>query len=127
MRPATRSHHADVQPLVHPPERLMVTSATHRRSRSRRQQWVARGVVTGAAWLVAFIVVLALFTLFGEELEALPLAWRALVVSGILVNLMANLVMPVVILGVARLFGGPPPAPFGRAADQAVHEGGTTS
>jgi antibiotic biosynthesis monooxygenase (ABM) superfamily enzyme len=61
---------------------------------------------TLAAWLVAFGVVLALLTLFGDELGSLPLALRALVMSGVLVALMVNLVMPIVSLGVARWVTG---------------------
>jgi len=51
---------------------------------------------TLGAWLVAFLTVMALLTLFGDELKSLPLALRALVISGVLVVLMANLVMPIV-------------------------------
>jgi antibiotic biosynthesis monooxygenase (ABM) superfamily enzyme len=63
-------------------------------------------VTTLAAWLVAFGVVLALLTLFGDELGSLPLALRALVMSGVLVALMVNLVMPIVSLAVARWVAG---------------------
>jgi antibiotic biosynthesis monooxygenase (ABM) superfamily enzyme len=55
----------------------------------------ARLVITLAAWLVAFLTVTALLELFGDELASLPLAVRALVISGVLVTLMANVVMPV--------------------------------
>jgi hypothetical protein len=51
-------------------------------------------VTTVAAWVVAFLVVTALLTVFGDELGSLPLALRALVISGVLVALMVNLVMP---------------------------------
>jgi antibiotic biosynthesis monooxygenase (ABM) superfamily enzyme len=56
---------------------------------------VARLVTTVLAWAIAFLTVLALLTLFGDQLSSLPLALRALVISGLLVFLMANLVMPV--------------------------------
>jgi antibiotic biosynthesis monooxygenase (ABM) superfamily enzyme len=55
--------------------------------------WLAPVVTTLGAWLVAFLVVLALLTLFGDELGSLPLALRALVISGLLVALMVNLVI----------------------------------
>jgi antibiotic biosynthesis monooxygenase (ABM) superfamily enzyme len=51
-------------------------------------------VTTLGAWLVAFLAVTALLALFGDELESLPLRFRALVISGLLVALMVNLVMP---------------------------------
>jgi antibiotic biosynthesis monooxygenase (ABM) superfamily enzyme len=71
-------------------------------SSSRPPRWLAPVVVTLGAWLVAFLVVTALLTLFGDELGALPLGLRALVISGVLVALMVNLVMPVLSRGVAR-------------------------
>lgn len=63
---------------------------------------------TLGAWLVAFLVVLALLTVFGDELGSLPLALRALVISGVLVTLMVNLVMPVLGAAVAPWVAGPP-------------------
>ena len=65
-------------------------------------------MTTLGAWLVAFLVVLALLTLLGDELGSLPLALRALVISGLLVALMVNLVMPVLSIAVARWLGAPP-------------------
>ena len=77
---------------------------------TRARRWLARAAATLAAWLVAFGAVIALLTLFGGELGSLPLALRALVLSGVLVALMANLVMPVLSVAVARwLPAGPPP------------------
>jgi hypothetical protein len=75
---------------------------------------LAMMLMTLGAWLVAFVVVLALLTLLGDELQSLPLAWRALVISGVLVALMANLVMPVLNVAIARWLSGgsvsgPPP------------------
>jgi antibiotic biosynthesis monooxygenase (ABM) superfamily enzyme len=58
-------------------------------------EWSVRVATTLAAWLVAFVVVTSLLTLFGDELGSLPPALRALVISGVLVTLMVNLVMPV--------------------------------
>jgi antibiotic biosynthesis monooxygenase (ABM) superfamily enzyme len=72
---------------------------------------VARLVTTVLAWAIAFLTVLALLTLFGDQLSSLPLALRALVISGLLVFLMANLVMPVVSRAVNRWLEEPmPPA-----------------
>jgi antibiotic biosynthesis monooxygenase (ABM) superfamily enzyme len=75
---------------------------------SRPPRWLARVATTLGAWLVAFGVVTALLTLFGDELGSLPLALRALVISGVLVVLMVNLVMPLLSVVVARRFAGPP-------------------
>jgi antibiotic biosynthesis monooxygenase (ABM) superfamily enzyme len=63
---------------------------------------------TLGAWLVAFLVVMALLTLFGDELGSLPLALRALVISGLLVALMVNLVMPILSAALARWLACPP-------------------
>jgi hypothetical protein len=71
----------------------------------RVRPWLAPLVTTLAAWLVAFLVVTTLLTLFGDELGSLPVALRALVLSGVLVALMANVVMPVVSGAVARWVG----------------------
>jgi antibiotic biosynthesis monooxygenase (ABM) superfamily enzyme len=76
----------------------------------RVRRWQAQAVMTLAAWLVAFLAVLVLSTAFGHELGSLPLPLRALVLSGVLVALMVNLVMPVVSHAVAaRLQRQPPP------------------
>jgi antibiotic biosynthesis monooxygenase (ABM) superfamily enzyme len=73
---------------------------------SRACPWLAPVVTTLVAWLVAFIVVTAVLTLFGDELGSLPLALRALVLSGVLVAFMANLVMPGLSAAVARWEAG---------------------
>ena len=62
---------------------------------SRVPRWLARIVMTITAWPFAFLTVLVLFTVFRDELGSLSLATRALVVSGVLVTLMANVVIPV--------------------------------
>ena len=54
----------------------------------------ARLATTLAAWLVAFAIVNALLNLFGDQLSAMSPALRALVISGTLVALMVNVVMP---------------------------------
>jgi antibiotic biosynthesis monooxygenase (ABM) superfamily enzyme len=69
---------------------------------------LAKVATTVAAWVVAFLVVTALLSLFGDQLAALPLAVRALIMSGVLVTLMVNLAMPVVGVGIGRLLAGPP-------------------
>jgi antibiotic biosynthesis monooxygenase (ABM) superfamily enzyme len=81
-------------------------SGAGRRARSGPRPWVVRAATTLAAWLVAWVVVVALLSLMGDELGSLPLALRALVISGVLVTLMANLVMPVLGRIVARWTAG---------------------
>ncbi|HKA67782.1 MAG TPA: hypothetical protein VKG85_01560 [Actinomycetes bacterium] len=78
--------------------------ATHNQPHARR--WPIMVATILAAWLVAFLVVMALLTLFGDQLASLPLAVRALVLSGSLVALMVNLVMPVLSVVVARTLSG---------------------
>jgi antibiotic biosynthesis monooxygenase (ABM) superfamily enzyme len=80
-----------------------------RRARSGPRPWVVRAATTLAAWLVAWTVVVALLSLMGDELGELPLAFRALVISGVVVALMANLVMPVLGRIVARWTAGDAP------------------
>jgi antibiotic biosynthesis monooxygenase (ABM) superfamily enzyme len=62
----------------------------------------ARVVMTLAAWLVAFVTVTALLELLGDQLASLPLPVRALVISGVLVTLMANVVMPLLNSAIAH-------------------------
>jgi antibiotic biosynthesis monooxygenase (ABM) superfamily enzyme len=62
----------------------------------------ARLALTLAAWLVAFLTVTALLELFGDALASLPLPVRALVISGVLVTLMTNVVMPLLHSAIAR-------------------------
>jgi antibiotic biosynthesis monooxygenase (ABM) superfamily enzyme len=54
------------------------------------------------SWLAAFLIVLGLFTLFGTQLAAQSLPIRALIVSGVMVLLMLNLVVPIL----RRMLGG---------------------
>jgi hypothetical protein len=68
---------------------------------TRPRRWLVRAATTLAVWVVAFSVVTALLTLFGAELRSLPLALRALVLSGVLAALMANLVMPMLSVAAA--------------------------
>jgi antibiotic biosynthesis monooxygenase (ABM) superfamily enzyme len=69
---------------------------------------LTRVVTTLAAWSVAFLIVTAILTLLGDELTSLPLALRALVISGVLVAVMTNLVMPVLSAAIARWTGCAP-------------------
>lgn len=73
------------------------------------RRWLVRLLTTLAAWLVAFLVVLGLFTVLGEQLESLPHALEALLFTGMLVPVMGNLVMPVLSVAVARWVAGHPP------------------
>jgi antibiotic biosynthesis monooxygenase (ABM) superfamily enzyme len=66
--------------------------------------WVLKLTMTLSAWLIAFLVVLALLSLLGKQLGSLPLALRALAISGVLVALMANLVIPLLNRIIPRLF-----------------------
>jgi hypothetical protein len=56
----------------------------------------AKLLTTGIAWLVAYLLLLTLFSIFDAQLSALTLPVRLLVVSGVLVTFMANLLMPMV-------------------------------
>jgi antibiotic biosynthesis monooxygenase (ABM) superfamily enzyme len=47
-------------------------------------------------WLSAFVIVMALFLAFGDELRDFPLALRALVISGVLSISMTQLVVPLI-------------------------------
>lgn len=48
------------------------------------------------AWLSAFVIVMALLLAFGWVLDDLPLAGRALVISGVLVITMTQLALPLI-------------------------------
>ena len=50
--------------------------------------------MTLATWLVAFATVTAILSIFGHQLAELPLAIRALMISGVLVVVMTQLVQP---------------------------------
>jgi antibiotic biosynthesis monooxygenase (ABM) superfamily enzyme len=84
-------------------------SGAGRRAPAVPRPWLVRLATTLAAWLVAWVVVVALLSLLGDELGSLPLALRALAISGVLVALMANLVMPVLAQLAGRLVRGAPP------------------
>jgi antibiotic biosynthesis monooxygenase (ABM) superfamily enzyme len=71
-------------------------------ARIKPTRWLPRVVMTLAAWVVAFLIATAMLAVFGDELGSLPLPLRALVISGVLVVVMANLVMPVLAAAIAR-------------------------
>ncbi len=74
----------------------------------RARRWRAQATVTLTAWLIAFLVVMAVSTLFDDELASLPLALRALVLSGVLVAIMVNLVMPLLSAALSKRLPPPP-------------------
>ena len=61
-----------------------------------------RALITLAAWLVAFLILIALFAGFGGLIEPLSLTLKALLLSGVLVSIMGNLVMPFLVRVAAR-------------------------
>ena len=86
-----------------------------------------RLAMTLVAWLAAFAVVMALLAVFGDLLAALPMAARAAVISGVLVTVMVNVVMPRLSTVITRWAGAPRPGPAptgtatGHAAQDTVH------
>jgi antibiotic biosynthesis monooxygenase (ABM) superfamily enzyme len=84
----------------------------------RARRWRAQATMTLAAWLIAFLVVMALTMLFNEQLASLSLPLRALVLSGVLVALMVNLVMPLISAVVARRFAPRPARRVSRECPQ---------
>jgi antibiotic biosynthesis monooxygenase (ABM) superfamily enzyme len=64
---------------------------------------LARLVTTLATWLVAFSIVRTLLELFGHQLASMSPTLRALLLSGTLVVLMVNVVMPFIGPRIARL------------------------
>lgn len=56
----------------------------------------SRLLTTLAAWLAAYLVVMAIYLVWGSGLAALPTWARALVLSGILATFMVNVAMPVI-------------------------------
>jgi mannose-6-phosphate isomerase-like protein (cupin superfamily) len=64
-------------------------------------------IITLAAWLVAFLAVMVLLTVFDKQLASLSVALRALVISGVLVVVMVNVVMPVLSTVIVRLLADP--------------------
>jgi antibiotic biosynthesis monooxygenase (ABM) superfamily enzyme len=64
---------------------------------------LARLATTLATWLVAFSIVRTLLELFGHQLATMSPTLRALLLSGTLVVLMVNVVMPFLGPRIARL------------------------
>jgi hypothetical protein len=77
-------------------------------NRATVRRWPAKVVTTLGAWLVAFLLVTALLSFFGDELASLPLALRALVISGVLMTVMTTVVMPALSAAVGRWHAGRP-------------------
>jgi len=71
---------------------------------SRSRLWTARLATTLAAWLIAFAVVTSLLNVFSHQLSAMSPTLRALVISGMLVVLMVNVVMPFLSVRISRWF-----------------------
>jgi antibiotic biosynthesis monooxygenase (ABM) superfamily enzyme len=71
-------------------------------SRSRQARWRVRLAMTLGTWLSAFLVVLTLLSVFKDELASLPLAARALVLSGVLVTVMTTVVLPALNTAIVR-------------------------
>ena len=90
---------------------------TSKRARARRLR--AQATMTLAAWLMAFLIVMALTTLFNEQLASLPLPLRALVLSGVLVAFMVNVAMPLISPAIARRFAPGPERGVSRERPQA--------
>jgi uncharacterized membrane protein len=79
---------------------------TDRRAhRAMTPPWRARLATTIAAWMAAFGVVTALLSVLGDELGSLPLAIRALIISGVVVTMMTTVVMPALSVAIARSLG----------------------
>ena len=72
---------------------------------------ITRLATTLATWLVAFSIVRTLLELFGHQLAAMSATQRALLLSGTLVVLMVNVVMPFLGPRIARLTQARPTAP----------------
>jgi antibiotic biosynthesis monooxygenase (ABM) superfamily enzyme len=66
------------------------------------RRWHARLATTLAAWMTAFLIVTALLSVLGDELASLPLAIRAIVISGVVVTAMTTVVMPALNIAVGR-------------------------
>nr|WP_296065342.1 hypothetical protein [uncultured Actinoplanes sp.] len=97
----------------------MTTSDTSSRP-SRAAQLARRVTTTLLAWIAAYAVVNVVVLLGGPALAATSSAVRTLVISGTLVILMINVLMPVIVGVVGRLFD---PKAFPRAATTTRHRG----
>jgi uncharacterized membrane protein len=71
------------------------------------RSWRVSLALTLAAWMAAFAIVTALLLVFGHQLAALPLAVRALLISGVVVIAMTRLVQPALSAAAARWVAAP--------------------
>lgn len=69
-----------------------------------RRQLARRIVITLAAWVAAYLLVTLVFVVGGDRLAGAPAPVRFLVVSGVLVIVMVNVLMPFLGRTVGRLF-----------------------
>ena len=83
---------------------------------ARARRWRAQATMTLAAWLIGFPIVMAVSTVFDNEFASLPRPLRALVLSGVLVALMVNLVLPAISARLSRRLAAPPDRNRGRGA-----------
>ncbi len=74
----------------------------HGRSRVSMERQLARLATFLLTWLAAFLIVVGLFSAFGQQLRAMSPQLRALTLSGLLVVAMNFLVMPAVTRLVSR-------------------------
>src|SRR5262245_4963522 len=65
-----------------------------------------RLVTTLAAWAVAYLVVLAVPGVLGRQLADMPVALRAAVISGVMIAVMVNAVMPALNKIISRRLAG---------------------
>ena len=65
--------------------------------------WQKRVLGTLLAWVAAFGVVMALDLLLGEWLKTLPQTVHILILTGVLVTVMGNVVMPTINQLIARI------------------------
>jgi antibiotic biosynthesis monooxygenase (ABM) superfamily enzyme len=76
-----------------------------------RQRLIRRLVTTLAAWIAAYATVGAVFIVGGSALADAPLAVRLLVVSGVLVVIMVNVLMPALARPLDKLLAARPVSP----------------
>jgi antibiotic biosynthesis monooxygenase (ABM) superfamily enzyme len=81
---------------------------------------LVRMVTTLAGWAVAYLVVMALLTVLGRPLAALPVALRAAVISGTMIAVMVNLVMPALSRIIPRWLAGPSPTSPAKPASEQI-------
>lgn len=63
-------------------------------------------LTTGIAWIIVYLLLMALFGIFEDRLAELELWLRLLIVSAVIVAVMASLVMPMVLRIVGMLVSG---------------------